>query len=85
LVDEVLYKWFSLAPLLNYLSHREKTDVLKKSIGGVYGLHTSFRALATQVTNAWYYWPTILSNPVNLVKKCDQCQKFASVSKQPFT
>ena len=30
-----------------------------------------------------FYWPTILQDSKDLVKKCDECQRFAPVSRQP--
>jgi hypothetical protein len=39
--------------------------------------------LAAQITRAGFYWPSILQDSKDLVKKCDECQVFALVSRQP--
>jgi hypothetical protein len=41
------------------------------------GLHTRFIVLATQTTRAGFYWLFILQDSKDLVKKCDECQRFA--------
>jgi len=40
-------------------------------------------ALAAQITRACFYWASILQDSKDLVKKCDECQIFALVSRQP--
>lgn len=37
------------------------------------------------MTNASFYWPTILRDATNLVKKYDQYQIFILISHQPST
>ena len=47
------------------------------------GLLTRFSVLATQTTRAGFYWLFILQDSKDLVKKCDKCQRFTPVSRQP--
>jgi hypothetical protein len=84
MIDGVLYKRSTSAPLLKCLSSEENIYVLREMHKGVCGLHAGFRALAAQVTRAGFYWPTILQDSRDLVNKCDECQRFALVSRQPL-
>ena len=47
------------------------------------GLHTRFTVLATLTTRVGFYWLFILQDSKDLVKKCDKCQRFTPVSRQP--
>jgi hypothetical protein len=49
------------------------------------GLHTRFSVLVTQTTRVGFYWLFIFQDSKDLVKKCDKCQRFAPVSRQPPT
>ncbi|KAL9399338.1 hypothetical protein Peur_008299 [Populus x canadensis] len=82
LIDGVLYRRSTTSPLLKCLSSEENNYVLREIHEGVYGLHTGFRALAAQTTRADFYWPSILQDSKNLVKTCDECQRFSLVSRQ---
>jgi len=83
MIDRVLYRRSTSALLLNCLSLEESIYVLIEMHEGVCGLHTGFRALVAQVTRASVYWPTILQDSRDLVNKCDECQRFTPVSRQP--
>jgi hypothetical protein len=39
--------------------------------------------LVHKAMQAGYYWPTMNKDPVKLVQKCDKCQRFALVMKNP--
>ncbi|GAA0179212.1 hypothetical protein LIER_29945 [Lithospermum erythrorhizon] len=47
------------------------------------GHHFGGRALASKITRAGYYWPTLMADSLEYVKKCDSCQKMTAVPKQP--
>jgi hypothetical protein len=40
--------------------------------------------LAHKVVRASFYWPNMSQDSMQLVKTCDNCQRFANVSQQPF-
>jgi hypothetical protein len=67
------YRRSTSTPLLKYLSLKESTYVLRKIYKGICSLHTGSRDLAAQTIRAGFYWPTILYDATNLVKKYDQC------------
>ena len=79
LIDGVLYRRSTSSPLLKCLSSKEGTYVFREMHEGVYGLQTGFRALAAQTIRIGFYWPSILQESKDLVKKCDKCQRFAPV------
>lgn len=39
--------------------------------------------MATRVLNAKYYWPTLIIDNVEYVKRCIQCQKHGNLIHQP--
>ena len=47
------------------------------------GNHIGARALAGKVLRQGYYWPTILKDATDLVKKCRICQEHAKISRLP--
>ena len=39
--------------------------------------HIVGRTLATKALRTGYYWPTLRANAIEMVRKCDKCQRFA--------
>jgi hypothetical protein len=76
LVSGKLYKRGRTTPLLRCLGEDETHLVLLEVHEGVYGSHIGGRALATKLLRVGYYWPTMLQDSSNFVKKCDKCQRF---------
>ena len=56
--------------------------VLQEVHEGVYGNHSSGRALAHKVLQQGYYWPTIQTDSLSFVQKCDKCQRFSTIPRQ---
>ncbi|RDX74303.1 hypothetical protein CR513_45968, partial [Mucuna pruriens] len=49
----------------------------------MYGTHIGGRALASKIARVGYYWPTLKTDCMNYVKKCDKCQRFVDAHKAP--
>jgi len=45
--------------------------------------HIGGRALAARLLRAGYYWPTLLQDSSEFMKKCDKCQKFSHKKHAP--
>ena len=78
-----LYKQGFFAPILKCIEGRDADYVLKEVHEGVCKNHIGARALAGKVLRQGYYWPTILRDTTELVRKCKICQEQAKISHLP--
>ena len=78
-----LYKRGFFTPFLKCISGENTRYVLSEVHEGVCGNHIGARALAGKVLRQGYYWPTILKDATDLVKKCRICQEHAKISCLP--
>ena len=74
LVDEQLYKRSLGGPYLKCLTPEQGQYVLAELHEGICGNHPRGRTLAHRAHTQGYYWPTMKSDAVDYVKKCDSCQ-----------
>jgi hypothetical protein len=77
IISSKLYKHGQTTPLLRCLGEEETHLVLFEVHEGVCGSHIGGRVLAAKLLRAGYYWPTMLQDSSNFVKKCDKCQRFS--------
>ncbi|GAV76793.1 rve domain-containing protein, partial [Cephalotus follicularis] len=47
------------------------------------GNHTGGRTLSHKLLRQGYYWPTMHQDAIDLVRKCDKCQRNANISRRP--
>ena len=78
-----LYKRGFFTPFLNCIAGEDADYVLRKVHEGVCGNHIGARALAGKVLRQGYYWPTMLRDATELVRKCKVCQEHAKISHLP--
>ena len=78
-----LYKRGFFTPILKCIAGKDTEYVLREVHEGICGNHIGARALAGKVLRQGYYWPTILKDATNLVKKCRICQEHAKISRLP--
>ena len=78
-----LYKRGFFAPILKCIEERDDDYVLKEVHEGVCGNHIRARVLAGKVLRQGYYWPIILRDATDLVRKCKICQEHAKISHLP--
>ena len=50
---------------------------------GIYRNHSGGRTLAHRAHTQGYYWPAMMSDAADYVKKCDPCQRMSPVLKLP--
>ena len=79
-----LYKRGFFTPILKCIAGKDTDYVLSEVHEGVYGNHIGARALAGKVLRQGYYWPTILRDATDLVRRCKICQEHAKISRLPF-
>ena len=58
-------------------------SLLEKLHEGVYGSHIGGRSLSHWAITQEYWWPDMQKEVQEYVRKCDQCQRFASNIHQP--
>ena len=78
-----LYKRGFFAPILKCIEGRDADYVLKEVHEGVCGNHIGARTLAGKVLRQGYYWPTMLRDATDLVRKCKIFQEHANISHFP--
>ena len=75
-----LYKRGFFTPILKCIAREDANYVLREVHEGVCGNHIGARALAGKVLRQGYYWPTMLRDATELVRKCKVCQEHAKIS-----
>ena len=78
-----LYKRGFSAPILKCMGKEDANYVLREVHEGICGNHIGARSLAVKTLIQGYYWPTILKDATELVKKCKICQEHAQISHLP--
>ncbi|XP_057746213.1 uncharacterized protein LOC130965471 [Arachis stenosperma] len=83
LIGTKLYKRGFSQPLLRCLSTEEAKIAMDEAHEGVCGNHIGGISLASKVARAGYYWPTMKSDCIQKVRKCESCQKHAPLIHNP--
>ena len=83
ILNRKLYRRVSAIPYLRCLRPDEAKYIMRKIHEGVCGNHSGKRSLAQKVLRQGYYWATMQKDSVKLVQKCNKCQRFTHVLKQP--
>ena len=78
-----LYKRGFFTPFLKGIAGEDTEYVLREVHQGICGNHIGARTLAGKVLRQGYYWPTILKDATDLVKRCRICQEHAKISRLP--
>ena len=78
-----LYKRVFFTPILKCIARGDADYVLREVHECVCGCHIGARALEGKVLRQGYYWPTMLRDATELVRKCKVCQKHAKISHLP--
>ena len=78
-----LYKRGFFAPILQCIEGRDADYVPNEVHEDVCGNHIGALALAGKFLRKGYYWPTILRDATDLVRKCKICQEHAKISHLP--
>lgn len=78
-----LYRKSLTGPYLRCLEPGQARKLLEEIHEGVCGNHSGGRSLAHKALTAGYYWPYMMMEAKDYVKKCDRCQRFAPIKHQP--
>ncbi|XP_074327827.1 uncharacterized protein LOC141665744 [Apium graveolens] len=79
--EGILYHRTFSSPILKCIGPEEAQYCLMEVHEGICGDHISAKALAHKIIRQGYYWPTILRDAIDFVKKCKECQLFSNVTR----
>ncbi|XP_077219701.1 uncharacterized protein LOC143853887 [Tasmannia lanceolata] len=74
-----LYKRSFSWPLLKCLRHSAVELAMREVHEGICGDHSGGKVLAHKILRRGFFWPTLQQDTSDFVRKCEQCQKFATV------
>ncbi|XP_074337393.1 uncharacterized protein LOC141674582 [Apium graveolens] len=80
-IEVFRYKRSLIIPYLKCLRPLEAEETLKEAHEGIW-IAPGGRALAHNITQLGFYWPTMLADAKAYVKKCIRWQKHASIVRQ---
>lgn len=83
IIDDILYRRGHFLPCLWCVNSEEANYVPREIHEEVCKNHVGARSLARKALRAGYYRPTLQKDANDLVKACNQCQRFANVQTQP--
>ena len=75
-----LYKRGFSTPILRCVGKEYANYVLREVHEGICGNHIEVRSLAAKTLRQGYYWPTMLKDATELVKKCKIYQEHSQIS-----
>ena len=81
--EAALYKRGYVIPFLTCLHPHQARAAFIEIHEGLCGGHPAARLLALKIGRQGYFWPTILQDAKELVRKCDKCQRFANIQHLP--
>ena len=78
------YKRGFSTPILKCVGKEDANYILKEVHEGICGNHIEAQTLAGKTLRQGYYWPTMLKDATEVVRKCKACQGHAKISHLPF-
>jgi hypothetical protein len=84
LVDNKLYQRGARSGvLMKCITGEDGYDILREIHEGVCGNHAASRMLVGKAYRAGFWWPTVVSDAEDLVRRCQNCQFFGKQSHVP--
>ena len=83
ILNDTLYKRGFSMPYLKCIDEGEAKYILEEIHQGVCEDHTGPRSLVNKAIQTGYFWPTMQVDAVELIKKCDRCQRYDNVQRIP--
>ncbi|XP_077239804.1 uncharacterized protein LOC143880713 [Tasmannia lanceolata] len=76
---QTLYKQSFSWPLLKCLQPSAAELAMREVHEGICGDHSGEKVLAHKILRRGFFWPTLQQDASDFIRKCEQCQKFATV------
>ena len=83
ILNDTLYKRGFSMPYLKCVDEEEAKYITEEIHHGVSDDHTDPRSLVSKAVCTGYFWPTTQMDAVELIKKCDRCQRYGNVQRLP--
>jgi len=83
ILNDTLYKRGFSMPYLKCIDVEEAKYILEEIHEGVCDNHAGPRSLVSKVIKTGYFWPTMQVDTMELIKRCDKCQRFGNVQRLP--
>ncbi|XP_055961040.1 uncharacterized protein LOC126672772 [Mercurialis annua] len=84
-LDGILYRKSFTHPWSRCLTAEEGEYVLREIHEGICGAHIAPRMLAKKAVLQGYYWPLMVRQAEEIVKKCENCQRHQNIRHAPTT
>lgn len=81
--DDILYRRGFNQPFLKCVDDKEGEYILGEIHEGVCENHAEGHSLASKVPRQGYYWPTMKKEAIKYARRCDKCQRFAKIPRNP--
>ncbi|KAD4384648.1 hypothetical protein E3N88_24816 [Mikania micrantha] len=78
--DPYLYRVGGDRILRRCVSRQEGLDILRHCHEGLTGGHHGHHSTAQKVFDCGFYWPSVVKDALEFVKKCDPCQRTGNIS-----
>ncbi|XP_022003508.1 uncharacterized protein LOC110900962 [Helianthus annuus] len=82
LVDGELYRRSYLGPSLKCIDMEEAKYVIREIHEGICGMHSGPRTVVAKAMNAGFYWPRMYETASEEIKRCDNCQVHAPMTRR---
>ena len=79
ILNDTLYKKGFFMPYLKCTDEEETKYILEEIHQGICRDYTGPRSLVNKTIRTGYFWPIMQMDAVELVKKCDRCQRYRNV------
>ncbi|XP_022040496.1 uncharacterized protein LOC110943047 [Helianthus annuus] len=83
MADGVLYRKSFIGPLLWCVDKTDAQYLVRKIHEGLCGIHAGPRMVVAKIMSAGYYWPGMHMDAVDLLRRCEACQRHAPKTFRP--
>ena len=83
ILNDALYKRGFSMPYLKCVDEEEARYILEEVYAGVCGDHAGPRSLVKKVIQTGYFWATMQVDAIEIVNKCDKCQRYENIQRLP--
>ncbi|XP_035840174.1 uncharacterized protein LOC118487436 [Helianthus annuus] len=83
MADGVLYRKSFMGPLLRCVDKTDAQYLVREIHEGLCGIHAGPRMVVAKIMSAGYYWPGMHMDAVDLLRRCEACQRHAPKTLRP--
>ncbi|XP_076950979.1 uncharacterized protein LOC143624134 [Bidens hawaiensis] len=83
IIEGSLYRRSYLGPSLKCIDYGEAEYAIREIHEGICGMHMGAKMVAVRAMRARYYWPAMFMSALGEIRKCDSCQIYAPVTRNP--